>query len=405
MRVLYLSYTGLMEPLGQSQVLAYLSRLCREHRITVITFEKPHDLADRSGMTALSARCDELGIRWLPQRYHHRPRLPATVWDILWLVWLTWSLCRRDNIQIVHCRSYIPAIVAWILKPVTRTPFIFDMRALWLDEMIAAGRLRPGSLTETILRKIERRLLLGAHTVISLTEAAVEYLKRDEGLWNVRFAVIPTCVDIDRFQSPPATSVVKTEDSFIVGSVGTVASGWFLTDWLMRFFLAVQDRARDAQLRIVTLDSPDVIETAAARHDVSVERIAVVTRKPVEIPAELRDMKAGALFYASGAASIGRAPTRMGEFLASGVPCVTNRGVGDVANLIERYGVGVVIENDSAAAMREAADRLLTLRRDPELSARCRHAAQDYFSVDRGVAIYDGVYRDVSTSARRESAT
>src|SRR2546422_345009 len=42
--ILYISYDGLMEPLGQSQVLQYLKGLADEHfEITLITFEKKAD--------------------------------------------------------------------------------------------------------------------------------------------------------------------------------------------------------------------------------------------------------------------------------------------------------------------------------------------------------------------------
>lgn len=43
---LYLTRNGLLEPLGQSQVLAYLRGLSRDYRITLITYEKDEDRSD-----------------------------------------------------------------------------------------------------------------------------------------------------------------------------------------------------------------------------------------------------------------------------------------------------------------------------------------------------------------------
>ena len=39
--ILYISYDGMLEPLGQSQVLAYLKRLAQKYSICLISFEKP----------------------------------------------------------------------------------------------------------------------------------------------------------------------------------------------------------------------------------------------------------------------------------------------------------------------------------------------------------------------------
>ena len=44
--VLYISYDGIMEPLGQSQVVRYMERLSPEYSIHLISFEKRDDLLD-----------------------------------------------------------------------------------------------------------------------------------------------------------------------------------------------------------------------------------------------------------------------------------------------------------------------------------------------------------------------
>ena len=45
--ILYLSYDGLLEPLGESQVVSYLERLSPPYQLTVVSFEKEQDLRDR----------------------------------------------------------------------------------------------------------------------------------------------------------------------------------------------------------------------------------------------------------------------------------------------------------------------------------------------------------------------
>jgi DNA-binding LacI/PurR family transcriptional regulator len=72
--VLYISYTGLMDPLGQSQVLQYVLALGRSrHRMTVLSFEKPHALADRDRVAAMRRSCEEAGVDWRPRVWHNRP--------------------------------------------------------------------------------------------------------------------------------------------------------------------------------------------------------------------------------------------------------------------------------------------------------------------------------------------
>jgi hypothetical protein len=42
-RVLYISYNGMLDPLGQSQVIPYLKELSRAGvQFTLLSFERPH---------------------------------------------------------------------------------------------------------------------------------------------------------------------------------------------------------------------------------------------------------------------------------------------------------------------------------------------------------------------------
>ncbi|HXC74444.1 MAG TPA: hypothetical protein VN640_07175, partial [Sphingomicrobium sp.] len=71
-RVLYITYDGLTDPLGQSQVLPYLAGLAGlGHRITVLSCEKPQRMAQDGDR--IRRQCAAAGIGWTPLAYHKRP--------------------------------------------------------------------------------------------------------------------------------------------------------------------------------------------------------------------------------------------------------------------------------------------------------------------------------------------
>lgn len=393
-RVVYVSYTGLLEPLGRSQVLAYLTRLAPYHEITVISFEKPEDLKDDAALAALRQECAQAGIRWLPRRYHQHPRIPATALDMAAMVWDVWRHSKARRADMVHCRSYLPAMAAWLSSVFTRAPFAFDMRALWLEEKITAGRLRRGSVLHRGLRLAERQLLSKAATVVSLTDAAVRHLRTENRqLEQQRFVVIPTCVDLKRF-SPENTprQPGETRNALVMGSVGSIASGWFPLQWLVGAFQHLVALRPDSKLQVVTRDDPSELLTMARNAGISDQAIQTWASKPEDVPAALAGMDFGVVFSEPSLGRLGSLPTRMGEFLASGIPVLGNRGVGDVAELIERYRVGAVVDNDSDTALAQGIRETLDLLAEPDIASRCRGAAEEYFSADRGAAIYDEMY-------------
>lgn len=387
---LYLTRNGLLEPLGQSQVMAYLRGLSADYRITLITFEKPDDLADAAAMRRAREDCGRYGIRWFPQRFRYRPRVLAPAWGMLALLWLCLRLVRRERIRLIHARSYLPAFVALVASRTTGVPFIFDMRALWPEELITAGRLRRGALLHRALVAGERACLRRAAAVVSLTEAAVAHLRRvyPNQLKGRSIVVIPTCADLERF-----TPAEDAPGHRILGCLGTLTSGWFRMDWLVAFLAAAARRDPHMRFELTTRDDPLAVRSAFAGEVDVLDRLTLESARPEQMPKILRGQIASVMFYAGGEVSeLGRSPTRLGEILASGIPVVANDGVGDVGHIIRSYRVGVLAKGPARGQMEEAFEELQELLLDPELPQRCRRAAEEVFSLQKGTEKYRELY-------------
>ncbi|MFU8865535.1 MAG: glycosyltransferase [Rhodobacterales bacterium] len=391
---LYLTRNGLLEPLGQSQVMGYLRGLSREYAITLITYEKAEDWADTAAMARARADCAAHGIRWLPQRFRPQPKIIAPALSMLRMVWLVRREVRRRGIRLIHARSYIPASIALVVSRMTDVPFLFDMRALWPEELITAGRLRRGSWIHRAIAGAERACLAKSSGVISLTHAAVVHLNSEypDELKNQRLVVIPTCADLDRF-TPKSDMRAR---STVHGCIGTVLSGWFRTDWLSSWMHVAAVRDPDARFEIVTRDDADQVRALLDPKNELTGRLNIGPRPCGEMPDAVRAHDISVMFYAGGETSeLGRSPTRMAEVLGCGLPVVANEGVGDVADTVRKHNVGVIVEGASTAHMETAFEALLTLLQDPDLSARCRATAEAVFSLETGTNAYRDIYASI----------
>lgn len=91
-------------------------------------------------------RCEELrrqlaetGIEWHCLRYHRKPSLPATIYDVVNGVRYGRMLVRRNGIEMVHARSQIAATIALGLKKRGGLKMIFDVRGLMAEEYVDAA--------------------------------------------------------------------------------------------------------------------------------------------------------------------------------------------------------------------------------------------------------------------------
>src|SRR5437870_3659955 len=157
-RVLYISYNGMLDPLGQSQVIPYLKQLSRRGvQFTLLSFERAASL-DSAGVVKCKQLHDQLtehGIEWDWLRYHQKPSLPATAYDVIQGLVYGKRLVRLKKIEMVHARSHIPAMIAVRLKRQFGIKMIFDVRGLLADEYVDARHWRKGSTPYRLTKRIE----------------------------------------------------------------------------------------------------------------------------------------------------------------------------------------------------------------------------------------------------------
>jgi glycosyltransferase involved in cell wall biosynthesis len=404
--VLYITYDGLLEPLGTSQVLSYVRGVRRAGLpITVLSFEKPDDLADEGRVQALEGRLDQEGIHWLRCRYHGRPTLPATALDVLIGRRLVrrWSRrsgggSREPGPRIVHARGYLPALMGAAAAGAGDVRLLFDMRGFWVDERIEAGYWSPGGIPARVGRVVERRALRTADHLILLTQRGSErvgdLLPRAAGL---PATVIPTCVDMEAFRPPDDPAAARRALGLGEGPVlihaGTV-EGWYDGEATLAVARAFVERTGG---RFVLLTRQ--VERARSLADGAGVDALVRFVPPEEMPTWLQAADAGLALVRPSPAKDASYPTRIGEYLASGLAVLTTP-IGDLPDL----AVGSLVELMHAGGEpEEAAARLADAAARPDRRERARALAVRELSLESGVARLVEVYRSLGVSTARES--
>jgi glycosyltransferase involved in cell wall biosynthesis len=151
--------------------------------------------------------------------------------------------------------------------------------------------------------------------------------------------------------------------------------------------------------RLLLLTRQTAEATALLRTEgFSPETVTMASVEASEIPRWLAQAHAGLAFYTPGFSTRGTCPTKVGEYLAMGLPVVVNAGVGDMDALLRRARVGVVISEHSPNAYDDALGELEQLWADAGLADRCRAAAQGSCSLQTGIARYWQVYERLGPS-------
>ena len=396
-RILYLSYDGMTDPLGQSQVLPYLAGLAkRGHRISLISFEKrARSKADRE---AVAAKCAEAGIDWHPQDYHKRPPILSGLYDVAIMRRVAERLHRLRQFDWVHCRSDLPALVGLAMKRRHGVKFLFDMRGFWADERVEGGLWNMGNpFFRALFRYFkgkEAEFLREADHAVSLTEAGREVLKKQGARSPI--SVIPCCVDFSAFQPAGAAARAEARErleiaaearvAIYLGSIGT----WYMLGEMLDCFRVQLDRDPRALFLILTRDDPAAIRAAAADREIPPHAILIRAAAREDVPGIMAAADYGLFFIRPTYSKIASCPTKLGEYQALEIPVITNGGVGDVERVIQETGGGVLVDGFDPRSYGRALDSLELLA---DSRANWRRAARTWFDLEDGVERFDAIYR------------
>jgi glycosyltransferase involved in cell wall biosynthesis len=413
-RVLFISYNGMLDPLGQSQVLPYLRELAKRGvQFTLLSFERP------KAFTAEGvARCAELreklkaeGIEWHWLRYHQRPSIPATIYDVMAGYRKAGALVRRNRIEMVHARGHIPATIALGLKRRFGIKMIFDLRGLMAEEYVDAEHWREGGLPYRITKAAERRILAATDGIVTLTERIWPIIKEWQGLRGraVHHEVVPCCVDLSLFKFSDEERARRRGELGLGERLTMVYSGsldgWYLTEQMADFFASFLKHNHEAHLLWLTTGSHDRVRELMRARNVEPDNFSVRAVASGDVASYLAAADVGLAFIKRCVSKIASSPTKNGEYLACGLPLVINAGVGDSDQLINEWKAGVLIEDFSEDDFVKAAREIEAIMSDDDVRRKARLVAEEVFNLEtiageRYASLYERVLGQASQDLR-----
>lgn len=405
MRVLYISYDGMTDPLGESQVIPYLTSLSEKGvEFTILSAEKKKNFLKRKNK--ISNLLHKNNIRWEPISYHATPPVFSAIYDLFMLRNTAKKLHKKGNFHIVHCRSYIPAMAGLVLKKKYGVKFIFDMRGFWADERVEGGVWNiKNPLFKNIYRffkKQERILFSGADYTISLTEEGKKVIHSWKHINSqpIPIQVIPCCTDFDHFnpsnvdnrKKQEIIEALELENKTVLTYLGSLGT-WYMLDEMLMFFKIFSNNFSNAVFLFITRDSEEQLLKKAKRFDIETKSIIVLSAERQEVPTLLSVSDLAIFFIKPVFSKKASSPTKQGEIMGMGIPLICNSNVGDVDSIIQTTGAGIAIPHFNTHAMNNAVKKLKDLRSIPKETII--DAGKRYFGLSRGVNKYYKVYKSV----------
>lgn len=405
-KILFISYDGLTDPLGQSQVIPYLAGLTKyNYEFTILSCDKHH--LYKKNKEYVEKLIAPYPIKWVSVVYHKNPPVLSSIFDFYQLKKKAKALYKKEKFDMVHTRPGVPTLVALWLKKKYGIKFLNDVRGFWADERVDG---EMWNLRNPVFKKIYNFFKQHEYECIEISDytTCLTYQAKNEmHTWKnishqpIPIEVIPCSVDLQLFNPENIDPTLKNElknelgikdHDLIVSYLGSIG-GWYLTDEMMQFFKTLLAKLPQTKFLFISPHRHEIIINAAKKYNIPADRIIVKKGARHEVPVLLSFSNYSLFFIKLCYSKISSSPTKHGEIMAMGIPVITNAGVGDVEEITTKYNAGIVLKSLNKIEYEKAAG--LIAHGKIFNSEEIISGAKEYYDLEAAIQKYLYVYKKI----------
>lgn len=401
--VLFITYDGLTDPLGQSQILPYMSGLSElGHKITILSCEKADRFTQFS--ETITSITKKSNMNWDFISFTTKPPILAKIYDFWRLLAKARKMVKAFSVDTIHCRSYIAADIGLRLKNEFGCKVVFDMRGFWADERKDSGAWNQDNFLFKRLyqnyKNKERNFILNSNYIITLTNAAKNEIMSWDYARNKKLSIatIPCCADLNHFsltsleQKQIARNRLDIDnDKFVVSYLGSIGA-WYMLNEMLQFFKILTTKYTNSIFLFITHSNPQLILAGLTDYKINPKSVKVVSASRDDVSLYIKASDVNISFIKPVYSKIASSPTKNAEVLATGIPIILNAGIGDVDELTSSgasYAINEFSDDEYIKAV-DKIDDLLELT--PEY---IRQSIATNYDLSYAIATYDYVYQQL----------
>ena len=267
---------------------------------------------------------------------------------------------------------------AWWLGVAKQVPFVFEVRDLWPESLVAVGAGKEGSLLHEVLAKVAGFLYERADRIVVVTPAFKNHLVQRWRVPAERIAVVENGVESNLFCRVPQEArhlrrALGLDAKFVVSYIGTMGNAHGLETLLDAAATLEQQNPNVEFVLIGEGAEKEQIKVSAERRKLA--NVRFFDQQPREkIPAFISASDACLVLLKKTEVFKTVIPTKMLEFMSCERPVIL--GVeGQSQEILENAGAGLVIEPGNAEHLARAIQELAA---DPQKAESLGKKGREY---------------------------
>jgi len=281
---------------------------------------------------------------------------------------------RPHDVIVASSPQFFVGVAGWVLSALGRGKFVFEIRDLWPDSVVAVGAIKREGIIRP-LKRLEYFLYRRADHLVVVTESTKRVLV-EGGICAEKISVVTNGVDVSVFAPGEEEELrrrLDVHDKFVISYIGTIGMAHGL-EVVLRAGQKLRDLGDTDVVFLIIGEGARKQQLDDQRRRLGLGNVRFIGQRPREqIPALLRASNACLVHLRAAELFTTVIPSKIFEIMGCGRPILMGVG-GEAASIVESAGAGVAFESEDG-------DQLVALvrklRNDKELLSRMGKAGRE----------------------------
>ena len=400
--VLFLSYDGLSDQLGFSQIVPYLEIISKNYlKLKVLSFEKKTRYYRYKKI--VFSNLNKHSIQWSPLFFSSKFKRISKIYDILKLFFLILINLFFTKVHIVHARGHLTAFIANFFLIFFKFNLIFDFRGFWVDERTDNETLNKHKIFDNLFffffKYLEKKTLKNSNKIVVLTKNAKKEIVKLYKIDEDKIFVIPCCTDYVKFKTLDSNKIIQIKSKYLNNKNGYIITylgslgGVYLLREMFEFFKEFNKINQNSKLLILTNDKKIAQNMLNDSYSYLSYTVCIKGIQRAQIPFFLSISDFTLSFIKPTYARMASCPTKLSESFAVGTPVISNKNYGDVEEIFNNYNCGLLLNKFSQSEYIRVS-KLITTNNN-FIKKNIKNQTKEYFDIYVANKKYNNIYKNL----------
>lgn len=398
--ILIITYWSFKDALIQTYTLPYVElirkNLDSHQEIYLVTLEQESSRMNKEEWNSEKDKFSKKNIHLIRFRYSRFGIFMIIKFTFIFTA--LYALLFAKKVSHIHTWCTPAGVIGYLLAIISRKKLTLDSFEPHAEPMLESGTWSRESFKFKILFWLEKKQVQRANQVISCVPSMRDYVKEKYDCDLINSYDKPACIDFDLFDIEKVKNKELTIKYELKGKVIGVYAGKFegsyLKEEVFEFVKTAENFWGKDKFRFILLTShtDSFVKGLVERFNLNKDTIIQLFVPHYQVPDYIGLADFGLTPFIPVPSKRYGSPIKTGEYMAMGLPIVITKNISDDSDLIEKEGIGYVLQELSTREYKNACSTINDLIRDQATHERIRSLAIKYKNFDLAANVYQSIY-------------